>query len=196
MKHIIFLLLLNNFAFSQDVFKNETLGFEMKFPKNWNKAKEGQSLENIKGQIKLSPEKLQEIIVENKGTLEVVTFYKYPVATTAGIIPTIKVNFRKNFTQSFDVFKKQITASFLQIKDVFPDFKFSTNPYKTEISGLDCVSAVCSYTIKTKNSEELVKITVYAIPVKDQFYQITFMDSEEEDNEILYQELAQSIKIY
>ena len=35
--------------------------------------------------------------------------------------------------------------------------------------------------IKIKNGEEKVKITVYAVPIKNQFYQITFMDSENED---------------
>ena len=183
-------------CFGQNTFKNENLGFNIKQPENWIVAKNGETLENIKQQIKLDPETLNKILEQNKGTIQVVTFYKYPIETTPGIIPTIKVNLQKNTSNSFDEFKKGIEESFSGIKQVFPDFKYLSNPVKTQISGLDCIKAICTYTLKAKTGEEKVKITVYAVPIKNQFYQVTFMDSKKEDNTKLYDDLAKTILIY
>ena len=171
-------------------------GFNIEQPEKWIIAKNGESVENIKKQIKLDTETLNKSLEQNRGTIQVVTFYKYPIETTPGIIPTIKVNLRKNTSKSFDEFKKVIEESFSGIKNVFPDFKYLSNQVKTKISGLDCVKAVCTYTLKAKNGEEKVTITVYAVPIKNQFYQITFMDSEKEGNTELYNELAKTIEIY
>ena len=198
MKNIkfIIILLIANTCLGQSTFKNESLGFNIEQPEKWIVAKNEESIENIKKQIKLDTETLNKLLEQNKGTIQVVTFYKYPIETTSGIIPTIKVNLRKNTSKSFDEFKKVIEESFSGIKNVFPDFKYLSTPVKTKISGLDCVKAVCTYTLKANNGEEKVTITVYAVPIKNQFYQITFMDSEKEDNTELYNELAKTIEIY
>ncbi|MCO6163026.1 PsbP-related protein [Flavobacterium sp. NRK F7] len=193
---LILILLIANTCLGQNTFKNESLGFNIEQPEKWIVAKSGESLENIKKQIKLDTETLNKLLEQNKGTIQVVTFYKYPIETTPGIIPTIKVNLRKNNSKTFDEFKNVIEESFSSIKNVFPDFQYLSNPVKTKISGLDCVKAVCAYTLKAKNGEEKVTITVYAVPIKNQFYQITFMDSEKEDNTELYNELAKTIEIY
>lgn len=193
---LILILIIANTCIAQNTFKNESLGFNIEQPEKWIVAKNGESLENIKKQIKLDTETLNKLLEQNKGTIQLVTFYKYPIETTPGIIPTIKINLRKNTSKSFDEFKKVIEESFSGIKNVFPDFKYLSNPVKTKISGLDCVKAVCAYTLKAKNGEEKVTITVYAVPIKNQFYQITFMDSEKEDNTELYNELAKTIEIY
>lgn len=192
---IILLLSITNICFAQNVFKNERLGFTIEQPENWIIAKNEQILENLKDQIKLDPEVLTKLIEQNKGSISVVTFYKYPIETTPGIIPTIKINLKKNTATSFDIFMKEIEESFNGVKQVFPDFKYLTAPIKTQISGLDCVKATCTYTLKTKTGDEKVIITVYAVPVKDQFYQITFMDSQKEDNSELYNHLAKTIVI-
>tara|TARA_R110002124_G_scaffold162584_1_gene329680 strand:+ start:359 stop:955 length:597 start_codon:yes stop_codon:yes gene_type:complete len=198
MKNIKIFLFLSivNTCFGQNTFKNENLGFNIKQPENWIVAKNGETLENIKQQIKLDAETLNKLLEQNKGTVQVVTFYKYPIETTPGIIPTIKVNLRKNTHISFDDFKKGIEESYNGIKKIFPDFKYLSNPVKTQINGLECVKAICTYTLKAKTGEEKVKITVYAVPIKNQFYQITFMDSEKEDNTKQYDDLVKTIEIY
>lgn len=197
MKKIILLLLLliTTICVGQNTFKNEKLGFTIEQPKDWIVAKNNDILDNIKKNIKLDAETLNKLIEQNKGSIPVVTFYKYPIETTAGIIPTIKVNLRKNTAKSFDTFTKGIEESFSGIKKVFPDFTYLTTPTKTQLSELDCVKAVCTYTLKAKNGEEKVTITVYAVPVKNEFYQITFMDSEKEDNTELYDKIAKTIVI-
>ena len=193
---LILILLIANSCLGQNTFKNESLGFNIEQPEKWIVAKNGESVENIKKQIKLDTETVNKLLEQNKGTIQVVTFYKYPIETTPGIIPTIKVNLRQNTSKSFDEFKKVIEESLSGIKKVFSDFKYLSSPVKTKISGLDCVKAVCAYTLKAKNGEEKVTITIYAVPIKNQFYQITFMDSEREDNTEQYNELAKTIEIY
>ncbi len=197
MRHIIFLwlILLSDLSFSQTIFKNESIGFSIEQPSKWIKAKEGQTNENLKSNIKLDENVLAKLIEQNKGTIQVVSFFKYPIETTAGIIPTIKVNLRNNPNENFSDFSKSIEASFSGIKKVFPDFKFTSAPAESVIDGKKCVTASCIYTLTGNSGTGKVKIMVYAIPIKNQFYQITFMDTEEDNNAELFNKIIGTISI-
>lgn len=113
---LILILLIANTCLGQITFKNEGLGFNIEQPENWIVAKSGESIENLKKHIKLDAETLNKLLEQNKGTIQVVTFYKYPIETTTGVIPTIKVNLRINTSKSFDAFKNAIEESFSGIK--------------------------------------------------------------------------------
>jgi hypothetical protein len=197
MRLIIFLwlTLLSNFSFSQTIFKNESLGFSIEQPSKWIKAKEGETTENLKNNIKLDEKVIAKLIEQNKGSIQVVTFFKYPIETTAGIIPTIKVNLRNNPNENFSDFRKSIEASFSGIKKVFPDFKYTSAPTETVIDGKKCVTATCMYTLTGNYGKGKVKIIVYAIPVKNQFYQITLMDTEEDNNSELFNKIIGTVSI-
>lgn len=81
------------------------------------------------------------------------------------------------------------------IKDIFPDFRFTEKPTVKYVNDKKCVFAACDYTLTAHNGQEKVKLTVYALPINDSFYQITFMDSEKEDNSKLFEEILKSITI-
>jgi hypothetical protein len=197
MKYLKFLVLVFvvNISFSQNIFKNESIGFIIEQPNKWIKAEEGQTNENLKSNIKLDEKVLAKLLEQNKGTIQVVSFFKYPIETTAGVIPTIKVNLRSNPYKRFPDFRKGIEESFIGIKKVFPDFKYTTDPFESVIDGKKCITASCIYTLTSNGGSEKVKIIVYAIPIKDQFYQITLMDTEKDNNAELFEKIVNSIKI-
>lgn len=197
MKNFKFLILIfvANISYSQNVFKNESIGFSIEQPSEWIKAKEGEIIENLKSNIKLDEKVLMEILVQNKGTIQVVSFYKYPIETTAGVIPTIKVSLRTNPHKNFADFRKSIEESFIGIKNVFPDFKYTSEPGESIIDGKKCLTASCIYTLTGKGGTAKVNIIVYAIPVKDQFYQVTLMDTEEDNNTELFKKIVNTIMI-
>jgi len=197
MKNIIIFLLLfvYNLCSAQTTFKDERLGFSIQQPKKWIVAGEGETVQNLKEHIKLDKATLKKLIDIHKGTYQVVTFFKYPINSRHGVIPTIKIVLKNNGTASFEDFKKSIERSFLGMKDIFPDFKFIEQPTVKYIDGKKCVFAMCDYTLTAHNGQEKVKIMVYAVPVNDSFYQITFMDSEKEDNSKLFEEILKSIRI-
>lgn len=184
-----------NYSNAQQIFKNEQLGFSMEKPSNWITANDTQIKENIKEHIKLNPETLKKLIIENKGTINVVTFYKYSIDSINGVIPTIKINLRKNDTKSLVSFKNAIEISYNNIKTYFPDFSFTTAPTIKEIDHKKSIYSVCSYTLKTKSKKEKVNIIVYAIPMGDHFYQITFMDSEKENCQDFFNQISETIHI-
>lgn len=197
MKKLKFLVLIfvANISFGQNVFKNESIGFSIEQPSKWIKAKEGQTIENLKSNIKIDEKVLKELLEQNKGTIQVVSFFKYPIETTAGIIPTIKVNLRSNPHKNFADFRKSIEQSFIGIKKVFPDFKYTSEPSESVVDGKKCLTASCVYTLTGKGGSTKVKIIVYAIPVKDQFYQVTLMDTEEDNNTELFQKTINTMII-
>ncbi len=117
--HFLVLLLVVNISYCQNIFKNKSIGFSIEQPDEWIKAKDGQINENLKSNIKLDEKVLNELLEQNKGTIQVVSFFKYPIETTAGIIPTIKVNLRSNPYNNFADFRKSIEDSFLTIKKNF-----------------------------------------------------------------------------
>lgn len=197
MKQIILisLLFIYNICTAQTTFKNERLGFSINQPNKWIVAEEGETVQNLEEHIKLDKATLKKLIDTHKGTYQVVTFFKYPINSRHGVIPTIKIVLKNNGTASFEDFKKSIERSFSGMKDIFPDFKFIEQPTVKYIDGKQCVFAMCDYTLTAHNGQEKVKIMVYAVPVNDSFYQITFMDSEKEDNSKLFEKIVESIEI-
>ncbi|MNR14725.1 hypothetical protein D3C85_1312170 [compost metagenome] len=197
MKNLNFLVLLfvANISFSQNIFKNESIGFCIEQPSKWIKAKKGQTIENLESNVKLDEKVLMKLLEQNKGTIQVVSFFKYPIETTAGIIPTIKVNLRSNPHKNFADFRKSIEESYIGIKKVFPDFKYTSEPNESVVDGKKCLTASCIYTLTGKDGSAKVKIIVYAIPVKDQFYQVTLMDTEEDNNTELFKKIVNTIVI-
>ncbi|MDZ4329263.1 MAG: hypothetical protein U0945_01605, partial [Flavobacterium sp.] len=150
---------------------------------------------NLKSNVKLDDKVLIKLLEQNKGTIEVVSFFKYPIETTVGIIPTIKVNLRSNPHKNFADFRKSIEESLIGIKKVFPDFKYTSEPNESVVDGKKCLTASCIYTLTGKGGSAKVKIIVYAIPVKDQFYQVTLMDTEEDNNTELFKKIVNTIII-
>ncbi|MCI9843193.1 hypothetical protein [Flavobacterium pectinovorum] len=197
MKNLMFLALTfaTNVSISQNIFKNESIGFSIEQPEKWIKAKEGQTIENLKSNIKLDEKVIAKLLEQNKGTIQVVTYFKYPIETTAGIIPTIKVNLRSNPHKNFADFRKSIEESFISIKKVFSDFKYTSEPTESVINGRKCITASCIYTLTGIGGSEKVNIIVYAIPVKDQFYQVTLMDTKDDNNTELFQKIINTIAI-
>ncbi len=197
MKNIILISVLFVYTIckAQTTFKNERLGFSIEQPKKWIVAEEGETVQNLKEHIKLDKATLKKLIDTHKGTYQVVTFFKYPINSRHGVIPTIKIVLKNNGTPSFEDFKKSIERSFSGMKDIFPDFKFIEQPTIKYIGDIQCVFAMCDYTLTAYNGQEKVKLKVYALPVDDSFYQITFMDSEKEDNSKLFEKVVESIRI-
>ncbi|SFA85451.1 hypothetical protein SAMN05660845_0641 [Flavobacterium swingsii] len=194
-KYIILLLITVNFCKAQEIFKDQEIGFEIEKPSDWFIAEKNEALDNIKEKIKLPENQLKEIIKNNKGTIEVVTFYKYDIKSRAGIIPTIKINLRNNPSKSLESFKNSIEASYGKLKEIFPDFVFLTKPSIIKVNGKDCIFSVSKYTVKTRTTEEKVRSYIYAIPVNGTFYQIAFMDTEKDNCKNEFEKAIKSIKI-
>lgn len=194
-KSLILLLFVCRLAAAQEIFHETKLGFQIQKPENWITAQKSEALENLKEQIKLPDGKIEQLIQNNKGTIEVVTFYKYDLKEKSGIIPTIKVSLRKNKAPSLPAFKKGIEASFNQLKTVFPDFAYLSAPKVIKVDTRPCVFAVASYTIQAKAASSKVRSSVYAFPVGDKFYQVVFMDMPQEDCQALFEQIAASVRI-
>ena len=102
---------------------------------------------------------------------------------------------RNNPNVNFDDFKKSIEASFTGLKSVFPDFEFKNKPATAIISGKKCITAAGSYTLKGKSGSEKVQVMIYAVPIDNQFFQISFMDTTTDDNTLLFKKIASSIEL-
>lgn len=195
MKYWIALLLMTTLCQSQEIFRNHKLGFQIEKPADWLTANQNQSLENLQEQIKLPDSKIKELIQNNRGSIEIVTFYKSDIRSRAGIIPTIKIILRNNTTSNIGAFKTVIESSFTKLKETFSDFEFIAKPTIITVDGKDCVFSISTYTITSKSGPEKVRSYIYAIPVNNTFYQIAFMDTEKDDSKLEFEKALRSIKI-
>ena len=192
---LLVLAFLANICHGQTIFRNQNIGFTIEQPENWILAKEGLSNENLKNNIKLDEKLIAKLLADNKGSVQVVTFYKYPVETSVGVIPTVKIILRKNPFTTPESFKEGIGQSFLSMKKVFPDFAMVNEMTDIEVNKQKFIKATGAYTIKSKAGLEKVKFSVLASTIGDQFYQITFMDTEKDDNSLLFEKLINTIII-
>jgi len=192
---LLALLFVATVCHAQGRFEDKNVGFSMEQPANWETMQQGEALANVREKLAMDPMLINKLIQDNKGTVEVVTFMKYPVNQYEGVIPTIKVNLRSLTQMPTYRFKESIADSFRALKTTFPDFKFIKEPEAIEVDGFYAVHAVCSYSFKTRKGSEKVKVWVYAIQRKNNFVQVTFMDGEKEDNSETYTRLVNTMRL-
>lgn len=194
MKYLVFLFF-SAVCFSQETFVDSKFNFSILQPKDWIKAEKNESVQNLKEQIKLSEDEINALIEQNKGTVEIATFYKYAINSVNGVIPTIKVNLRKNPTRRISEFKMMIENSVSSIKVTFPEMKITSEPEIRKINDKDCVYFESLNSIPTRKGKQQVRTITYAVPVGEYFFQINFMDTPEDNNEELFRQVVETIKL-
>ncbi|CCG53178.1 Hypothetical protein precursor [Flavobacterium indicum GPTSA100-9 = DSM 17447] len=194
MKYFI-LLLFSTISLAQKIFKDEQFNFSIQEPVNWIKAEKNESINNFKEKINLSEEKIDYLIEKSKGKIEIVTFYKYPINSVNGVIPTIKVNLHKNPTKSINSFKMMIEKSIEHIKTIYFDLKLTNKLEVTKLNGKDCVCFESIYSIPVNDGTIEIKTICYSVPVGKYYFNITFMEPMSEDNQQMFKELINSIRI-
>ncbi len=180
---------------AQQVHSDERFNFSIQHPDNWIKAKPSESIENLQSKIKLSQESIDMILKNHQGTIEIVTFYKYPTNSVNGIIPTIKVNLRKNPTKNFAEFKEMMVQGAENLKKPFPNLQITKQISVTKIDGIECVYFESTNKIPTKNGNEEYRTLTYAVPVGDNFYQINFIDKANDNCTNVFNEILNSIDL-
>lgn len=195
MRYVTILLLFTSVSFAQNILHNKQFNFSMQEPEGWIKAEENESLKNIKEQINLSEKKMDELIESNKGTIEIATFYKYDAHLVNGVIPTVKVSFRKHPAKTFKEFQQVIDYTIVKMKKTFPKFTITLPPTKRKLNGKDCIYYESINIVPFKTGEAAVRSFTYAVPVGNRFFQINFMDTKEDDNKKLFDGIVGSIKL-
>lgn len=191
----LFILLFATLSYSQNIFHSTQFEFAMQEPSGWIKAEQNEAIKNLKDNIKLPEETINKAIENNKGTIEIITFFKYPLNSVNGVVPTIKVNLRKNPAKTIDNFKKMMENSITTIKKTFPKFKVTKMPTVIQLDGKNCVYFESVNFIPNINGEEEVRTITYAVPVGNKFFQINFMDTKEDDNGKIFSEIIKTIQL-
>ena len=187
-----------NCVYGQELFKDETFGFQIEEPKKWFEAT-NQDLINNLSKFELSDKSHSKMLSDHNGSIMLISYYKYDPKKYDGLIPTIQINVRSKQNNNFQEFKNDIINSSNGFKKHFPDFKFIVEPSELDINGTKSVYFIGEFTMKTQYGELLkVRSRTYAIPQKDYFFQLNFTDSSEKklDCSHLFDELVRSVKVY
>ena len=182
-------------VFGQTTFVNRQYGLEMQEPKGWivtNKA----ALETNLTKLDFDDAKLTRLLNDAKGTILLSAYQKYDVSTRAGLIPTIKLQVRSKQPSTFKDFQQQILRSTEGFKKIFDENERIGEPREVEISGIKSLLLTYSFVLKTNNGRELkVRSRTYAIPLNSYFFQLNFIDGQDEDCSVEFDQLVGTIKI-
>lgn len=178
------------------MYKNEAYGFAMQEPEGWLIGNNEDLKQNL-GKLDLDNSRLLKIIQDHKGSLLLMSYYKYDPMTHPGLIPAIQVNVREKRNKEFDVFKSYIIKSANGFKSLYPDYEFIDEPKEIKIDRVKSVYFSGKFTMKTQKGEAYgVRSKTYVIPYKEFYFQITFTDgATTEDCSKLFDELIDSIEI-
>lgn len=177
-------------------YENEAYGFSMDEPEGWIWANNDDLKQNL-SKLDLDNAKLLKIIHDHKGSLLLMSYYKYDPMTKPGLIPAIQVNVREMRNKDFEVFKSYIIKSANSFRDLYPDYEFIDAPKDIKINRVKSIYFSGKFTMKTQKGEEhRVRSRTYVIPHGDFYFQLTFTDGiVTEDCSKLFEELIDSIKI-
>lgn len=182
--------------FGQNIFESKQWKFSMEKPENWIEVESNTNTID-KNNIDTSEENIIKILNNNKGSVLLVTYYKYSPETYKNFIPTVQVEVRASVSKDFDDFIYFMTQSANLYKDYLKDFEFEVKPGIVEISGIKAFYFVGKYSTQTKNGQ-IIKVSnrTYAIPNGSYFFQLNFTDSKSiDESSELFENLIKSIEI-
>ena len=169
-------------SYGQDTYENKYVGIKIVKPQTWILAT-NEDLQSSFDKIKFTDEELQKVLSSNKGTITLVTYYKYNINSVNGLIPTIKVTIRSNPTSNMSDFKQVMVASTNRVKTVVKDFEFIDNFKEVDISNYPGLFYSCRYSFTLANSDTMkVRTRYYMIPKGIYFISISLMDNETSEN--------------
>ncbi|WP_294818690.1 hypothetical protein [uncultured Flavobacterium sp.] len=184
-------------AFAQkNRYENKAYGFAMDEPDGWIWGNNDDLKQNL-GKLDLDNKKLLRIIEDHKGSLLLMSYYKYDPMTKAGLIPALQVNVREIRNKDFNVFKSYIIKSANGLKNLYPDYEFIDDPQEVKISRVKSIYFSGKFTMKTQQGETYrIRSKTYVIPHNDFYFQIVLTDGlGAEDCTSVFKGLIDSIKI-
>lgn len=195
-KLLLFSILISVKLIGQEIFINDQYGFSFQKPTDWIEASNDEIFKNL-DKLEMTEEDLTKFISDHKGSIMLVSYYKYNPRNHAGLIPTVQINVRVNATRNFEEFNQLMNQSAESFKDYFENFEFIEKPHVIDIDGRKSVYFVSKFTMPIQNGGVMkVKSYTYAIPYGSYFFQINFTDGQDkEDCTNLFSELLKSIKI-
>ena len=194
---LVWMYLLNlTTVLAQERFINDAYSFSMLKPMGWVERQNTELINNLK-RYEIGSKTLNDLIKQHQKTVALASYYKYDTQTHAGLIPTVNVLVRQNQTQTFDNFMSMITQSANGMKQMFKDMEYIKKPEVLIIDGVKSVYFVNKFTMKLADGTSIkVRSRTYAIPRKEYFFQINFIDgSDSEDCNAEYDKLEKSIKL-
>ncbi|MCR5862279.1 hypothetical protein LRS05_09030 [Flavobacterium sp. J372] len=198
MKVIItcFITLFSLASFAQAKYESKAHGFSMNEPEGWIVANNQDVLENLE-KLDLDDAKVMKILEDRKGSLHLVSFYKYDPQTHPGLIPAIQINLRERRNKDWDTFKSTLVKSARDMGKLLEDYEFMEEPADVKIDGIKCIYFRTKFTMKTDNGQQYrVRNRMYIIPKKDYYFQINFTDGLiNEDCSAEFDKLVKSIDV-
>lgn len=192
----ISLLFICTITIAQNRFENKAYGFSISEPDGWlwgNNA----DLDQNRDKLKLDDKALLKIINDHKGSLLLLSMYKYDPQTHIGLIPALQVNVREKRNKEFSVFKSYIVKSAHSFKELYPDYEYIDTPQETTINGIKSLYFSGKFTMKTQAGQQYrVRNRIYVIPHGSYYFQLTFTDGiVSEDCTKEFEALVNSIQI-
>ncbi|AWH85657.1 hypothetical protein HYN59_11305 [Flavobacterium album] len=177
-------------------YENKAYGFSMDEPAGWIWANNDDLKQNL-NKLDLDNAKLLKIISDHKGSLLLMSFYKYDPMTHGGLIPAIQVNVREKKNKDFEVFKSYVIKSANSFKDLHSGYEYIDEPQEIKINKVKSLYFSGKFSMKTQAGVEYkVRSRTYVIPHNEFYFQLTFTDGfGEEDNSKEFEALIKSIKI-
>ncbi|MGV3459206.1 MAG: hypothetical protein ACO1N9_02000 [Flavobacterium sp.] len=181
---------------AQVKYESKIHGFSMDEPEGWIVANNQDVLDNLE-KLELDDAKIVKILEDRKGSLHLVSFYKYDPQTHPGLIPAIQINLREKRNKDWKIFRDNLVKSAREMGKLLDDYEFIEEPKDVKIDGIKCIYFRTKFTMKTDNGQQYrVRNRMYIIPKKDYYFQINFTDGlMSEDCAVEFDKLVKSIKI-
>lgn len=192
---LLFIILFTS-LYAQRRFENKTFGFSMQEPEGWVWGNNTDLAHNLE-KLDIDEEKLKKIIEEHKGSILILSLFKYDPQTYKGLVPAIQINVRERKNEDFDTFKSDVIRSARSFHGLYDDFEFVEEPYELKISHIKSIAFTTKFTMNTDNGQQYrVRSRIYVIPWKHYYFQINMTDDlMGEDCSLEYLKLIKSIKI-
>lgn len=168
---------------------------EVPLPAGWLRMESDPMVKNLT-RLDLTKEALALIIQQGSGQAVLLTYVKHDPKIHAGIIPTIKVAIRSNPTNNYTDFQEAMYSAAQSLMKVLPGAELTQAPKEVTVASIPSVQYVLAYPIDDKRGGQYnVRNRMYMIPSGRFFFQVTFMDTADDDCSAVFDELVTAIRL-
>lgn len=169
-------------------------GFQIPLPEKWIDKSQLSVKDNL-SKFDLNESEILALMRTHNNSIPVAIYMKYDPIEYSGPIPTIQVNLRPNSSQNLTSFKTVMQNSITQMEGYFSNFEILSPMEETVVDDIKGIMFVSQFDLPSQTGEIwTIRSWTYAFPSGKYFYQINFSDTENEDNEEIYQSVISQIK--
>ena len=189
---VFLLLLCMNFTYAQKIYHNKGFGITIEIPQTWWEDNRN----GFPAHIELGNTERNKILEDSRSVFLTLFYDRETIKEGGNYIPKMQFNVAANSERDIKNLLKATKQNAESLKKYQPDFKLVQKPKQVEISGINSVHYITTYSMMVNGKNTTIRSYTYIIPVRNYVFHLNFTDEiNGKDRSKEFEKAVKTIKI-